>query len=80
MVGSYKKLKDRLAQLLFGSRRSPKHGGVHTETWHFYEYEYAVGDHIGQLIILPYPKVEFEETNELSASDRGTGGYGSTGK
>lgn len=41
---------------------------------------YEVGDRIGQLIILPYPEIEFEETNELSDSDRGTGGYGSTGK
>lgn len=74
----YRKFKDRLAQLLLGSRRSQKRRGVHTETWHLSEYE--VGDRVGQLIILPYPRVEFEETNELSASDRGTGGYGSTGK
>ena len=74
----YRKFKDRLAQLLLGSRRSQKRRGVHTETWHLSEYE--VGDRVGQLIILPYPKVEFEEADELSASDRGTGGYGSTGK
>lgn len=34
----------------------------------------------GQLIIMPYPEVEFEEVEELSDSDRGDGGYGSTGK
>jgi dUTP pyrophosphatase len=41
---------------------------------------YEVGDRIAQMIILPYPKVEFEETNELSTSERGEGGYGSSGK
>ena len=43
-------------------------------------YIYAVGDRIGQLIIMPYPSIKFVETDELSDSDRGEGGYGSTGK
>ena len=41
---------------------------------------YNVGDRIGQIIILPYPQIEFEEVEELSETDRGTGGFGSTGK
>ena len=41
---------------------------------------YKVGDRIAQIIILPYPQIEFEEVNELSDSDRGDGGFGSTGK
>ena len=40
---------------------------------------YEVGDRIGQLIIVPYPQIEFEEVAELSETDRGIGGYGSTG-
>lgn len=40
---------------------------------------YAVGNKIAQLIILPYPKVDFEEVKELSDSKRGTDGHGSTG-
>lgn len=76
----YGEFKERLEQLLFGHLRAQKHQSTYIQTAHFREYEYAVGDRIGQLIILPYPKVEFEETNELSASDRGIGGYGSTGK
>lgn len=40
---------------------------------------YNINDRIGQLIILPYPKVQFEEVSELSETDRGAGGYGSTG-
>jgi dUTP pyrophosphatase len=42
--------------------------------------EYEIGDRIGQLIILPYPQIEFEEVDELSETERNTGGYGSTGK
>jgi len=40
---------------------------------------YNVGDKIGQLIILPYPPVTLIESNELSETERGTGGFGSTG-
>lgn len=41
--------------------------------------EYSVGDRIGQIIIMPYPEVTFEEVDELSATERGEGGFGSTG-
>lgn len=41
---------------------------------------YEEGDRIGQLIIMPIPQVEFEEAEELSETDRGAGGYGSSGK
>lgn len=40
---------------------------------------YEVGDRIGQLVIMPYPEVEFEEVDKLSETSRGSGGYGSTG-
>lgn len=40
---------------------------------------YQIGDRIGQLIILPYPHIEFEEVDELSTTERGSGGYGSSG-
>lgn len=40
---------------------------------------YKVGDRIGQLIIMPYPQIEFEESDELSETERGINGYGSTG-
>lgn len=42
--------------------------------------EYSIGERIGQIIILPYPSIEFSEVNELAASDRGAAGYGSSGK
>lgn len=41
---------------------------------------YNVGDRIAQLIILPYPHIEPVEAEELSSSERGDGGYGSTGR
>jgi dUTP pyrophosphatase len=41
---------------------------------------FAKGDRVAQMVILPYPKVTFVETEELSDTERGTGGYGSTGK
>ena len=41
---------------------------------------YEDGDRVGQLIIMPYPKIEPVEVDELSDTSRGAGGYGSTGK
>lgn len=42
--------------------------------------EYDVGDRICQLIVMPYPEVEFEEVQELTETERGAGGYGSSGQ
>lgn len=42
--------------------------------------KYDIGDRIGQIIIMPYPEIEFVEVDELSDSERGDGGYGSSGK
>ena len=41
---------------------------------------YKVGDRIAQIMIIPYPPIEFMEVDELSDSERGEGGFGSTGK
>lgn len=41
---------------------------------------YKKGDRIVQLVVLPIPEVETEWAEELSETDRGTGGFGSTGK
>ena len=43
-------------------------------------YAYAVGDRICQIMIIPHPPIEFEEADELSDTERGEGGFGSTGK
>jgi dUTP pyrophosphatase len=41
---------------------------------------YKVGDRIAQIMIIPYPPIEFDEVNDLSDTERGDGGFGSTGK
>jgi dUTP pyrophosphatase len=41
---------------------------------------YNVGERGAQIIILPYPQVFMTEVPELSETERGTGGFGSTGK
>lgn len=42
-------------------------------------FGYKVGDRFAQLIIIPYPQIEFEEVKELSNTERGIGGFGHTG-
>ncbi len=41
---------------------------------------YNVGDRVVQLVIIPYPQIEWEETETLSETERGEGGHGSTNK
>lgn len=40
---------------------------------------YNIGDRIAQIIIIPYPKINFVVSDELSDTERGVGGFGSTG-
>lgn len=42
--------------------------------------EIKPGERIAQLVVIPYLALEFEETEELDATARGAGGFGSTGK
>lgn len=37
------------------------------------------GNRIAQLVVMPFLAVEFEEAEELTQTDRGEGGFGSTG-
>ena len=39
-----------------------------------------VNERIAQLVIVPYLKATFEDAVELSDSERGEGGFGSTGR
>ncbi len=43
------------------------------------EFTIDVGDRIAQLVILPVAQVEFETVEEFTNSDRGEGGFGSSG-
>lgn len=40
--------------------------------------KYKLGDKIAQLMVIPYPEIDFEEVNELSETKRGDGGFGSS--
>jgi dUTP pyrophosphatase len=42
--------------------------------------KYEVGDRGAQIMIIPHPPIEFDEVAELSDTERGDGGFGSTGK
>ncbi len=51
-----------------------------TEGFCFGTRLYNVGDRIAQMIILPYPHIDFVEVDELSETERGNEGYGSSDK
>jgi len=40
---------------------------------------YVSGDRVGQIMIIQRPEIEFEEVDDLTESERGQGGFGSTG-
>lgn len=42
--------------------------------------QYNIGERIGQMMIIEAKKYELLEVYELSSTDRGQGGFGSTGK
>jgi dUTP pyrophosphatase len=45
-----------------------------------YRYKlYEEGDRVAQLVIIPVPLIQYTEVDELSETERGTGGHGSTG-
>ncbi|MCM1221875.1 MAG: dUTP diphosphatase [Lachnospiraceae bacterium] len=50
-----------------------------TDEVSYNEKFYRIGDRIAQMIIMPYPQIDFVEVDELSDTERGRGGYGSTG-
>lgn len=45
-----------------------------------YDYRVEAGDKISQLVILPIIRPELELVESLEDTERGTGGFGSTGK
>ena len=44
------------------------------------EFLVQPGDRIAQLVFMPVARARFEVVDEFDASDRGTGGFGSTGR
>jgi len=51
---------------------------LHNDSDHYRIVE--PGERIAQFIVQPYVNVEFEETETLNETERGSGGFGSTGK
>jgi dUTP pyrophosphatase len=43
------------------------------------EVKFGRGDRVAQLAIVPIPEVEWTEVDSLDETDRGSGGFGSTG-
>ena len=43
-------------------------------------FEVCDGERIAQMVIAKYEKITWREVSELSSTDRGEGGFGSTGK
>lgn len=43
-------------------------------------FEIQHGERIAQMVVAPYVQATLTETNELSDTERGSGGFGSTGK
>lgn len=43
-------------------------------------HHYKKGDRVGQLVIIDLPKIELEVVEDLDATERGDGGFGSTGE
>ena len=56
----------------------PVMGSYETILELFESNEYEIGDRVVQLLIIPYPQIELEEVEELSETERGNGGFGST--
>lgn len=51
---------------------------IHNDSPH--PFDFSPGDRIAQAMILPIPRVALVEVYELSDTERGTGGFGSTGQ
>jgi dUTP pyrophosphatase len=43
-------------------------------------YEFKKGDKISQLVVMPILTPTFEQVEEFGATERGNGGFGSTGR
>jgi dUTP pyrophosphatase len=82
VIARPQRLVDKI-KMLFETKKSFKKTtfyDIYTTMYWDGRVNYNVGDRVAQMVILPYPKVTFVEKEELSETDRGEGGYGSTGK
>lgn len=54
--------------------------GVILKNHHHHTFIISHGDRIAQMVINKYERIDWNEVNELTATDRGEGGFGHTGK
>lgn len=73
-----KKLQDNNNQVCDEDYTGEYIVAIHNDT-NTYQY-ISHGDRIAQLVFLPYLEVDFVEVNKLEETERGAGGFGSTGK
>ena len=48
--------------------------------YNHWRHVYGVGERVGQIVIVQHPDIEFVESDDLTKTERGAGGYGSTGR
>lgn len=67
---------------LVGLIDSDYQGPLKVSCWNRSEQAYIIepGERIAQLVIVPVLQVQFRIVNEFNATERGEGGFGSTGK
>lgn len=67
---------------LVGLIDSDYQGQVYVSCWNRGQqaFEINIGERIAQMVFVPVVQVGFEQVEEFSASERGTGGFGHTGR
>jgi len=67
---------------LVGLIDSDYQGQVFVSCWNRSQtpFEVVVGERIAQMVFVPVVQVGFEQVTEFSSSERGTGGFGHTGR
>ena len=72
-----KDLDQRIASVLDSDYRGPVKVALHNDSND--PQPVQAGSRIAQLIVAPYERVDFEVVDELDETNRGSGGFGSTG-
>jgi dUTP pyrophosphatase len=67
---------------LVGLIDSDYQGQIFVSVWNRGQSTFTIepGERIAQLVVVPVVQVEFDVVNEFSASERGAGGFGSSGR
>lgn len=67
---------------LVGLIDSDYQGQVFVSCWNRSQtaFEIAIGERIAQMVFVPVVQVEFEQVTEFGSSERGSGGFGHTGR